>query len=91
LFRHNNLFELHHSIAYALYRPDGEGIYLRQFFVDRQHRRRGFGRQAIKMLLSDIFPCEKRVTVDVLINNQIGHEFWKAMGFKDYTITLEVR
>jgi predicted acetyltransferase len=77
-------------IAYALCRTDGDGIYLRQFFVDRQYRRKGFGRQAIKMLLSNILPREKRVTVDILINNQSGQAFWKALGFIDYAITLEM-
>jgi predicted acetyltransferase len=77
-------------VAYALYRPDGDGIYLRQFFVDRKYRRRGFGRQAIKLLISKIWPREKRVTVDVLTNNQIGYAFWKSSGFKDYAITLEM-
>ena len=78
-------------VAYALYRQDADGIYLRQFFVDRQHRRRGIGRQAMQILKSDVWPPGQRITVEVLANNRLGHEFWKAVGFVDYAITLEMR
>jgi GNAT superfamily N-acetyltransferase len=78
-------------VAYALYRKDADGIYLRQFFVGRQHRRMGIGRQAMQVLLSAVWPPGKRITVEVLVNNRVGHEFWKAVGFVDYAITLEIR
>lgn len=77
-------------VAYALYRQDGDGIHLRQFFVDRQQRRQGLGRQALQLLLAEVWPLEARVTLEVLVNNRSGQEFWKALGFREYALTLEM-
>ena len=77
-------------VAYALYRQDADSIYLRQFFVDRQHRRSGIGRQAMHVLLRQVWPPGWRITVEVLVNNQPAYAFWKAIGFQDYAITLEM-
>src|SRR5882762_9383032 len=41
-------------IAYGLYRESADEIYLRQFFVKRERRRQGMGRQAIRLLLEKI-------------------------------------
>src|SRR5262245_30049545 len=41
-------------VAYALYRPESGTTYLRQFFVSRGRRRRGIGREAIRILLQQI-------------------------------------
>ncbi len=76
-------------VAYALYRQDPESIYLRQFFVDRQYRRQGIGREAMNLLLSEIWPRGCRVTVEVLMKNTAGYAFWKALGFEDYSMMLE--
>ena len=37
-------------VAYALYREQPEEIYLRQLFVARNRRRKGVGREAVKIL-----------------------------------------
>jgi GNAT superfamily N-acetyltransferase len=77
-------------VAYALYREDPEEIYLRQFFVVRTRRRHGIGRSAMQSLLSDIWPRTKRRTVSVLAHNTSGVAFWRAMGYQDYALTLEI-
>ena len=76
-------------LAYALYREKEDHVYLRQFFVQRYQRRNGVGRQCIKILCSEIWPKDKRITVDVLCHNQAGIPFWRAVGFSDYCLTLE--
>jgi GNAT superfamily N-acetyltransferase len=77
-------------VAYALYRLDEDGgIYLRQFFVERQHRRRGIGRRAMTILVSNVWAKGARVTVEVLTGNPSGLAFWRAIGFSDYAIVLE--
>ena len=76
-------------VAYALYRDDGESIYLRQFFVTRERRRTGVGRDAITRLVNEVFPPGKRVVVEVLAKNARAMAFWHAMGFVDYFMTLE--
>ncbi len=78
-------------VAYALYRHDPESIYLRQFFVHRQYRRQGIGREAMRLLLDEIWPRGCPITVEVLVKNTAAYEFWKAVGFEAYSIMLEMR
>jgi len=77
-------------VAYALYREQPEEIYLRQLFVVRSRRRQGIGRKAFEILRSTIWPENKRLTVDVLVQNTAAVAFWRAMGCKDYCLTLEI-
>jgi predicted acetyltransferase len=77
-------------VAYALFREQPEEIYLRQLFVVHRHRRQGIGRQAMQILRSDIWPKNKRLTVDALVTNKTATEFWRAVGYADYSLTLEI-
>ncbi len=76
-------------VAYALYREQLEEIYLRQLFVVRNRRRQGLGRRAVEILRSEIWPNNKRLTVDVLVTNKTARAFWRAVGYVDYSLTLE--
>ena len=78
-------------VAYALYRERPEEIYLRQLFVARNRRRKGIGREAVKILRAKVWPKKKRLTVDVLVRNEAAVTFWRAVGYKDYCLTLEIR
>lgn len=82
-------YEDHQPVAYALYKPVEGGIHMRQFFVSRAHRRQGIGQQAIELLLSEVWPPGARITLDVLIHNDRAYQFWKALGFTEYAVTLE--
>lgn len=75
-------------IAYALFRPDEYGIYLRQFFVERSYRRSGVGRAALGLLVQHAFPKGKRVTVETYIHNHDGLAFWRNVGFEDHALAL---
>ena len=77
-------------VAYALYRETDAEIYLRQFFVDRRQRRKGFGRQAIQTLFNTCWSSQKRWTVEVLTKNLPAIIFWRAMGYNDYSLVLEI-
>jgi predicted acetyltransferase len=77
-------------VAYAPYREDPDEIYLRQFFVVRALRRHGIGRTAMQSMLADIWPSTKRRTVSVLVQNASGVAFWRAVGYQDYALTLEI-
>src|SRR5882672_9262508 len=57
------------TVAYALYHEQPTEIYLRQLFVVRNRRRQGIGRKAFELLRSQIWPANKRLTVDVLVQN----------------------
>lgn len=77
-------------VAYALFREDPGEIYLRQLFVVRPRRREGIGRCAIEILRNEIWPANKRLTVDVLVTNATALAFWRAVGYRDYCLTLEI-
>ncbi len=77
-------------VAYALYRESPEEIYLRQFFVARPRRREGIGRAATEILLRQLWPANKRLLVEVLAQNVAGIAFYRAVGFRDYSVALEV-
>jgi GNAT superfamily N-acetyltransferase len=77
-------------VAYALYREDVTEVYLRQIFVVRQRRRQGIGRRAFETLRMDIWPKDKRLTVEVLVRNEAAVAFWRAMGYQDYSLMLEI-
>jgi predicted acetyltransferase len=77
-------------VAHALYREQPEEIYLRQLFVARNQRRKGIGRKAVEILRTKIWPANKRLTVDVLLKNTAAIAFWRAVGYKDYCLALEI-
>jgi predicted acetyltransferase len=77
-------------VAHALYREQTEEIYLRQLFVARNRRRKGIGREAFEILRTKIWPKNKRLTVDVLIQNTAAIAFWRSVGYKDYCLALEI-
>jgi ribosomal protein S18 acetylase RimI-like enzyme len=77
-------------VAYALYRESPDEVHLHQLFVVRDRRRQGIGRRAIDTLRSEIWPKTKRLTVDVLTHNEPAIGFWRAVGYRDYSLTLEI-
>jgi GNAT superfamily N-acetyltransferase len=77
-------------VAYGLYREEEAGIYLRQLFVSRDHRRAGIGREAVNTLREHIWPRDKRLMVEVLTSNIAAVAFWRAVGFRDYSLALEI-
>ena len=85
------LFELAaNTVGYALFRLDEDGVYLRHFFICRTMRRRGYGRAAVGLLLREVLPKGRRVTVEVLHHNESALAFWKAVGFMDHARTLRI-
>ena len=76
-------------IGYVLFRRESQHVYVRQFFIRNEFRRRGYGRTAFERLLKDVWKGERRIRLDVLINNRNGIAFWRSLGFADYCITME--
>jgi GNAT superfamily N-acetyltransferase len=76
-------------VGYALFRHEPEHIYLRQFFVRPESRRHGIGRTALLWLRRNAWGPDARVRVDVLVGNELGQVFWRAVGFNEYCVTLE--
>jgi GNAT superfamily N-acetyltransferase len=85
------LFENETGVAaYALYREEPEFIYLRQLFVRHPFRRQGSGREAFQLLRNQFWPAQKRLCVEVLTANKDAILFWKAIGFQEYSLALEI-
>ncbi|HJZ60219.1 MAG TPA: GNAT family N-acetyltransferase [Gemmataceae bacterium] len=77
------------AVGYALFRPEPEYVYLRQLFVRPEHRRRGVGRDALAWLRRHAWADAPRVRIDVLVGNAGAFAFWRAVGFRDYCLTME--
>jgi predicted acetyltransferase len=77
------------TVGYALYREDPDAIYLRQLFICRDCRRKGLGRFAFRILSQQWKSKRAIVRLDVLSGNDVAKEFWRALGFRDYCVTME--
>ena len=76
-------------IGYALFRREPDHVYLRQFYVTSQNRRKGIGRQALRWMRDNVWVNTSRLRLDVLVGNTDGLAFWRAVGFTDYCLTME--
>jgi ribosomal protein S18 acetylase RimI-like enzyme len=77
-------------VGYALFRRETDYVYLRQIFVRTESRRQGIGRSLIQWLVKNAWQAAPRVRIDVLVGNEAGLRFWKAIGFAEYCLTLEM-
>lgn len=76
------------TIGYALIDHSRKPLYLRQFFICRDVRRKGYGRVALNKLLE--FIDADVIDLEVLSWNTGGIGFWRAMGFKDRSIYMRL-
>ena len=76
-------------VGYALVRNLPEGLYLRQFFIDRDFRRKHYGTQAFNELLKVL--NTNNILIDVLPWNERGLSFWKSLGFKEAAISMKLK
>jgi len=70
--------------------PGGDEMYIRQFVIDRAHRRHGHGRGAIALFLETRCRPGMRVMLDVLESNPAGRAFWSEIGFSPYATIMEL-
>lgn len=85
------LFESRQQIVgYALFRREPEYIYLRQFFVTPAVRRSGAGRAGLAWLWKNAWCDARRLRIDVLSGNTGAQAFWRAVGFQDHCVTMEM-
>lgn len=76
-------------VGYALVNRAEEPLYLRQFFIRREERRRGLGTLAFSSLLAEL--KADTIDVDVLVWNRQGIEFWRSLGFEERSIRMRFR
>ncbi len=77
------------TIGYALIKHTSSPLYLRQFYIDREYRRKHYGKQAFYMLLDFLNTTE--IDVDVLMDNEVGLKFWRSLGFKAKYISMRYK
>jgi GNAT superfamily N-acetyltransferase len=77
--------------GYAAWCPEERGTYLRHFFICRDQRRQGLGRTIIDRLRRDHFPKDQPLQLEATIWNTDAIAFWRAIGFKDFGLTLEMK
>ncbi|MDR1688244.1 MAG: GNAT family N-acetyltransferase [Clostridiales bacterium] len=68
-------------IGYALCNTAKTPVYLRQFFICRNERRKGYGKQFFLLLLDRL--AIREIDVDVYSWNDIGALFWESLGFQN--------
>jgi GNAT superfamily N-acetyltransferase len=83
-------------VGYAIYRlqrnefDNRETVYIRHYFIERDYRRSGYGREALHKLREERFPKNVTVYLEVLTHNSRGREFWKSLGFEEYSVTMRL-
>ena len=77
------------TIGYALIKHTSSPLYLRQFYIGREYRRKLYGKQAFYMLLD--FLNTNEIDVDVLTDNEIGLKFWRNLGFNARYISMRYK
>lgn len=66
-------------VGYALVKNDCQPLYIRQFMIRKEYRRKHYGKQAFEMLL-DQFEVNS-FDIEVLSKNPQGIKFWESVGF----------
>jgi GNAT superfamily N-acetyltransferase len=73
-------------LAYVLWRddPDYGDIFVRQFFVSRQHRGAGLGRLLFERAAGQFWQ-DRPLRLDVYDSNPGAGAFWQNLGFAPYS------
>ena len=76
-------------VGYALVKDTEKPLYLRQFFIEREFRRKYLGRQAFQLLMD--YLRADTINIDVLPWNEPGLRFWKSCGFAETCISMQYK
>ena len=77
------------AVGYALVKDTEKPLYLRQFFIERDYRRRHLGREAFHLLMD--YLQTDTINIDVLPWNEPGLRFWKSCGFAETCISMQYK
>ena len=73
-------------IGYALVDMKRTPLYLRQFFITRDKRRKGYGTLAFNRLMQLL--GTGTMDIEVMVWNDTGKAFWKSLGFKERSVYM---
>ena len=77
------------TVGYALVDRTADPLYLRQFYIDREQRRKHYGKSAFQALLEYLgTDC---IDLDVLPWNEAGVAFWKSLGFSEQYVAMRLK
>lgn len=74
------------TVAYVVWRedPDYDDVFVRQFFVVREHGGHGLGHQLFEEAAAEYWPG-RLLRLDVNDSNPGGGRFWERLGFAPYS------
>lgn len=84
-----SFIEAQKVVGYALVETVSIPVYLRQFFICREHRRKGYGRLAFAELLK--YLKTEAIDIEVLHWNLVGIAFWESLGFEARSLYMRYR
>lgn len=76
-------------IGYALVDHTKKPLYVRQFFICRDQRRKRYGKLAFEMLLERLDTGD--VDIEVMHGNETGYAFWKSLGFIERSVYMRMK
>lgn len=76
-------------VGYGLYRMEDDRIFLRHLYIAPVERRQGLGRAFYGHLRDRLWPADQPVQLNVLACNARGQDFWRALGFEVFSLTLQ--
>ena len=76
-------------VGYALVDRTSNPLYLRQFYIAREQRRKHYGKSAFQALLE--YLGTDTIELDVLPWNEAGVAFWKSLGFSEQYVVLRFK
>ena len=85
-------------IGYAVYQfrkghyhTEVTDVYLRQYFIKREYRSKGYGLSGIEKLKKERFKEVENLEIDELECNLKGQNFWRKAGFEPYYINMRMK
>lgn len=73
-------------VGYALINHTLSPLYLRQFHIEREHRKKGYGKKAFHLLKETL--NVQAMDIEVFTWNEEGRAFWESCGFKERSIYM---
>lgn len=76
-------------VGYALINKKRDPLYLRQFFICRDKRRKGLGKRAFEILVEKL--KTNIIDIEVFAWNERGKSFWRSLGFVERCIQMRFK
>jgi hypothetical protein len=76
-------------IGYALINKSACPVFIRHFFISKENRRKGYGKEAFNQIIRLLDVDE--VDLNVLYSNSEGYQFWGSCGLAPYEIHMQYR